>query len=46
MYPGFNSDWSKVMDPKANSQVTEDELFFLEGAMYRDSVFSWEFQIE
>ncbi|WP_415283143.1 PQQ-dependent sugar dehydrogenase [Candidatus Nitrososphaera sp. FF02] len=43
--PGFNSGWSKVMGPIADSQATEADLFFLEGAHYRDPVFSWEFPI-
>lgn len=45
VYPGFNSGWSKVMGPIDRSGVTEDELFYLEGAKYYDPVFSWKFPV-
>lgn len=45
VYPGFNSGWSKVQGPIADSQFTESDLFYLEGAEYHDPAFSWEFPI-
>ena len=43
--PGFNSGWSQLMGPMERSQVTVDDLFMLDGAEYRDPVFSWRPQI-
>lgn len=45
VYPGFNSGWSLVQGPIADSQYAESDLFYLEGAKYYDPVFSWEFPI-
>ena len=39
--PGFNSGWSKVMGPIADLQVTEGDLFSLDGSSYNDPVFTW-----
>jgi glucose/arabinose dehydrogenase len=45
VYPGFNSGWSLVQGPIADSQYAESDLFYLEGAKYYDPVFTWEFPI-
>ena len=39
--PGFNSGWKKLMGPIALSNVTESQLFHLQGSKYADPVFSW-----
>lgn len=39
--PGFNSGWKKLMGPIALSNVTESQLFNLQGSKYADPVFSW-----
>lgn len=41
VYPGFNSGWSKLTGPMDTSGVTEDDLFFLDGAVYHDPLFTW-----
>ena len=43
--PGFNSGWEKLMGPMSQSNVTQQDLFFLNGAKYADPVFSWKHSI-
>jgi aldose sugar dehydrogenase len=54
--PGFNSGWQVIMGPLSRSNidsitqeprdfVTTEDLFMLEGAHYRDPVFSWRPQV-
>jgi len=43
--PGMNSGWKKLTGPIDRSGVAEGELTFLEGAKYKDPVFSWKSSI-
>lgn len=42
---GMNSGWKKLTGPIDRSGVGEDDLTFLEGAKYKDPVFSWKSSI-
>ena len=39
--PGMNSGWKKLTGPMARSEAKENDLTYLEGAKYKDPVFSW-----
>ena len=39
--PGFNSGWDRLTGPMSRSNVTQGDLFSLEGSKYSDPVFSW-----
>jgi glucose/arabinose dehydrogenase len=43
--PGMNSGWKKLTGPMARSEVEESDLTYLEGAKYKDPVFSWKSSI-
>lgn len=38
---GFNSGWKKLTGPMSLSNVTQGDLFHLDGSKYADPVFSW-----
>lgn len=41
VHPGFNSGWNKLTGPMSQSNVTQGDLFYLQGGYYADPVFSW-----